>query len=60
MAIRLAFKIEAAGERQVAGDHGVVFLFFFGCGLCFWCVGVAVGFQIPPLVSEDLTKYLHT
>jgi hypothetical protein len=53
MVIGLIFKIEATGGQQVAGDLGVVFLFFFGCGLCFWCVGMAVGFESPPLVLEN-------
>ncbi len=52
MVIGLPFKIEAAGGQQVAGDHGVMFLFFFVVG-CVFGVGVAVGFESPPLVSED-------
>ncbi len=53
MAIELTFKIEAAGGQRAAGDHGVMFLSFFGCGLCFWCVGVVVCFESLSLVSED-------
>jgi hypothetical protein len=53
MVIRLTFKIEAAGGQQwVAGDHGVVFLFFLGVG-CVFGLGVAVGFESLLMVSED-------
>ncbi len=45
MVIRLTFKIEASEGRQVAGDHGVVFLFFFAVG-CVFGVAVAVGLRI--------------
>ncbi len=52
MTIGLTFNIEATGGRWAAGVHGVVFLFFLVVG-CVFSVGVAVGFESPPLVSED-------
>jgi hypothetical protein len=55
MAVGLTFKIEAPGWWQAAGDHGVMFLFFFVKG-CVFGAGVAVGFESLLLVSEDLNK----
>ncbi len=47
MVIRLTFIIEVNRGRQVAGDHGVVFLFFVVVG-CPFGVRVAVGFECSP------------
>ncbi len=41
--IGLPFKIEAAGGRRAAWDHGVVFYVFFVVSCVFFGAGVAVG-----------------
>jgi hypothetical protein len=59
MAIRLTFKIRAAGEQWGGGTMVVMFYFFIVS-----CVFVGVQWQLvvesTPLVSADSKKRLHT